>query len=139
MDAESVSHLLVGELNWIAVIAVAAYDSDAIEAVLGDAANQVDSKCDVDDLLLAVRRAVPLEKFQSDDVAVRSLHCEESPFPGFFRRRRGIKSRERELVGATKCFDKRLQSRVAQAGSPECAYQVTTVDEDRDADRRASG
>jgi len=51
---------------------------------------------------------------------------------------RGVETCEREFVTATNRFDKRLEGGVAKPGSPECADQVATVDEDRDSDRQPS-
>ncbi len=75
VDSQAAADFVVGKFDRVKVIAVAAYDVDAIEAVLGDSGDEIDPQRDVDDLLLAVRGPIALEKLEADDMAVRTLHC----------------------------------------------------------------
>ena len=75
VDSQPAADFLVSKFDRVKVIAIAAYDVDAIETVLGDPRDQIDTERDVDDLLLAVRGSIALEKLEADDMSVRTLHC----------------------------------------------------------------
>jgi len=119
VDSKPFIDFLVSKLDRVKMIAVTADDVDAIEAVLGDAGDQVDRERDVNDLLLPVRSSIALKKLEACDMAVRTLHREESPFPRLLGGRSGVESSQHELVGPAQHRDERPEGRIAQRGAAE--------------------
>jgi hypothetical protein len=74
MDAKPVANLAVCHLHGVQVVAISANDVDSIEGPASDPIDEIDTKSDVDDLLLAIRGPISLKKFEAGDVPICALH-----------------------------------------------------------------